>query len=225
VRSLQRDELVVRLPDELPPAEPDVRLVLDNELYCGEMLSCRAPDELLDALVRVWLGTGKALAEMGTRVTLATAIDGALVDRTLAPRAMHKSLQLGARVTWQNEVPLTALVRERSKQHAMKQIVVTSRPRRSQLATEVGWIVVPEVAWTSPEPAPWRTRAAATLPFPLGAAENRTSRLDAEQRRIERMWNDRAVFSQIVCWTDWGACSGDHIARPDNGRIALAVIP
>ena len=229
VRSLQRDELVVRLPDEIPPAEPDVRLILDNELYCAESLSCRAPDELLDALVRVWLGVGKALAEAGTRVTLVTAVSStgpiAPIERPLVARAMAGSLRLGARVSWQADVPLALLVRER----VAKQIVITSRPRRAQLATEVGWIVVPEVAWTTAEQAPWqspwRLRPAVTLPFPSGAAENRTTRLDDELRRIERMWNDRTVFSQIVCWSDWSAFSGDHIARPDNGRIALGVIP
>src|SRR5690349_8509023 len=53
VRSLQMNQLVMRLPDEVPPAEPAVRLILDSELWGTESLSCRAPDELLDALVRV----------------------------------------------------------------------------------------------------------------------------------------------------------------------------
>src|SRR5262249_28035846 len=54
VRSLQQNQLVVRLPDEIPPADPAIRLVLDNELFGTEALTCRAPDELLDVLVRVW---------------------------------------------------------------------------------------------------------------------------------------------------------------------------
>ncbi|HSS01547.1 MAG TPA: DUF58 domain-containing protein, partial [Kofleriaceae bacterium] len=73
VRSLQMNQLVMRLPDEVPPAEPAVRLILDSELWGTESLSCRAPDELLDALVRVWLGIGKSLSELGVRVTLVTA--------------------------------------------------------------------------------------------------------------------------------------------------------
>jgi hypothetical protein len=54
VRSLQANQLVVRLPDEIPQAEPAVRLVLDNCLAGTESLSCIAQDELLDGLVRVW---------------------------------------------------------------------------------------------------------------------------------------------------------------------------
>ena len=75
VRSLQANELVVRLPDEIPPADPVVRLVLDNHLWGAESLTCQAPDQLLDALVQVWLGVGKALVAAGTRVTLVTATD------------------------------------------------------------------------------------------------------------------------------------------------------
>jgi hypothetical protein len=50
LRSMQQQALVVRLPDELPVAEPAVRLILDNELD-SEAMTCRAPGELLDALV------------------------------------------------------------------------------------------------------------------------------------------------------------------------------
>src|SRR6185503_9777751 len=73
VRSLQQQKLVVRLPDEVPPADPAVRLILDNELGGTEALACKAPAEMLDALVRIWLGIGKALADRGTRVTLVAA--------------------------------------------------------------------------------------------------------------------------------------------------------
>src|SRR2546430_2690144 len=74
VRSLQLDKLVVRLPDEIPPAEPKVRVVLDDHLWAAEWLTCLGTDQLLDGLVRVWLGIGKALAASGSRVTMVTAI-------------------------------------------------------------------------------------------------------------------------------------------------------
>src|SRR5213075_1562985 len=91
VRSLQMNHLVMRLPDEVPPAEPAERLILDSELWGTESLSCRAPDELLDALVCVWLGIGKALSELGVRVTLVTAAahDGctSIVERPMLMRS------------------------------------------------------------------------------------------------------------------------------------------
>jgi hypothetical protein len=43
VRSLQMSQLMMRLPDELPPADPEVRLILDSDLWGTGSLSCRAP--------------------------------------------------------------------------------------------------------------------------------------------------------------------------------------
>jgi len=224
VRSLQQNQLVVRLPDEVPPAEPAVRLILDNALLGTEDLTCRAPDELLDALVQVWLGIGKALAAAGCRVTLVTAADqaGAIVpvERLLGARSAREALRLGARVAWQSTQPLTALL----GRTATKQIVVSSRPQRPSWPKAIQWIVVPEAAWTSTEPldAPMNLMK---LPFPAGTAENRRSRRSRERRRVRQMWQDRALFSQVICWTDLAAFSGDYIARPSKGGVALAVIP
>ena len=224
VRSLQQNQLVVRLPDEVPPAEPAVRLVLDNALHGAEHLTCRAPDELLDALVGVWLGIGKALTAAGCRVTLVTADDkaGAIVpvERLLGARSAREALRLGARVTWQSAQPLAALLAHT----ATKQIVVSSRPQRHPWEGQILWIVVPEAAWTSTEPLEV-VPSLMKLPFPAGTAENRRSRRKRERRRVQQMWQDRALFSQVICWTDVTAFSGDFIARPSKGGVALAVIP
>jgi hypothetical protein len=214
----------VRLPDEVPPAEPAVRLVLDNALRGIEALTCRAPDELLDALVRVWLGVGKALTDAGTRVTLVTAADrgGAVVpvERALSPRTSRDGLRLGARVAWQPVHPLAALLAHT----ATKQIVVSSRPQRMAWSSELLWIVVPEAAWTSVEPL-YVSKSPVRLPFPSGTADNRRARRTRERKRIDQMWQDRALFSQVICWTDLATFSGDYIARPEPTGISLAVIP
>jgi uncharacterized protein (DUF58 family) len=244
VRSLQTQQLVVRLPDEIPPADPVVRLILDNELRGTEALACNAPNELLDALVRVWLGVARALSETGTRVVLVTAADrgGAIaaVERPMVERAPRECLRLGARVRWQGELALSSLL----ARQPVRQIVVSSRPRPIDptgasprpaggavgVPTPLGppspisWIVLPEVAWTQPEidlPAPHKIR----LPFPSGSADNRHGRRKRERLRVESIWQDRAVFSQILCWTDWAAFSGHHLARPGKSSVELAVIP
>ena len=60
VRSLTARELVVRLPDELPPEQPTVRLVLDTQpRRARPMLPYAGDGQLLDALVRVWLRRGR----------------------------------------------------------------------------------------------------------------------------------------------------------------------
>ncbi|HEX2688588.1 MAG TPA: DUF58 domain-containing protein [Kofleriaceae bacterium] len=227
VRSLAQNQLVVRLPDELPPAEPAVRLVLDNALRGIEQLTCRAPGELLDALVQVWLSIGTSLAQAGTRVTLVTAIEkaGAIVpvERTLTARSSREAQRLGAKVAWQPDQPLAALLAHDIARQ-IKQIVVSSRPRRLPWPSELLWIVVPEVAWTSTEPLP-AIKNLVKLPFPSGVADNRRSRRNRERRRIDQMWQDRALFSQVICWTDLATFSGEYVARPRPTGISLAVVP
>ena len=39
------------------------------------------------------------------------------------------------------------------------------------------------------------------------------------------MTPSQRMFGQVMCWADWTAFSGNYIARPNQGRVALAVIP
>jgi uncharacterized protein (DUF58 family) len=225
VRSLQQQRLVVRLPDEIPPADPAVRLIIDNELGGTDGLTCRAPAEMLDALVRIWLGIGTSLANRGTRVTLVAGVGSGdaikPVERTLLARAPRGPVtQLGARVAWQSDLPLGSLIANSGE----RQIVVSCRPRRVPRESLVSWVVVPEVAWTTLEvPAP--REPAIRHPFPIGSVENRGSRRQLAQRLAGTRWHDLAVFSQVVCWTDWQRFAGDHVARRDGDRAVLEVIP
>lgn len=224
VRSLQIDGLVVRLPDELPNAEPDVRLVLDNELRGTGSLTCRAPHELLDALVRIWLGVARALCDAGCRVTLVAAVDQAggfaALERAMIARSPGEALRLGGRIAWQAQLPLAHLVSDRP----VRQLIVSSRPRELPIAAPVSWIVVPETDWTSPEPVPARP-SAIRLAFPSGSIENRGAVQRRSRRRLEAMAQDRALFSQVMCWTYVQGWSGHVVARPSQGQVQLAVIP
>lgn len=227
VRSLQANRLVVRLPDEIPQAEPSVRLVLDSDMWAADSLTCRAPRQLLDALVRVWLGVGRALSDAGTRVTLVAVSDHggapAVVERPIALRSSSEALRLGSRITWQTASSLASLLTADAVART-RHIVVSSRPRKLAVPSQVAWIVVPEIAWTSPElplPQPSRVR----LPFPAGSADNRLWRRRRERKRREMMWNDRTIFSQCMCRPDWGSFAGDLVARPLRGRVSLEAIP
>ncbi|HET7502090.1 MAG TPA: DUF58 domain-containing protein [Kofleriaceae bacterium] len=228
VRSLQANQLVMRLPDEVPPAEPAVRLVLDTELASTDALSCRAPHQLLDVLVDIWLGIARALATDGVRVTLVAAARKAnqpgdpivAIERPMIVRSPREALRLGARVAWQNELPLHTLLAS----GAARQLVVSARPRELPGAVAPSWVVVPESAWVSPEQWPPIANPT-TLPFPIGSADNRLGRRRRERLRNTRMWHDRAVFGQVMCWADWTAFSGNYLARPNLGRVSLGVIP
>jgi hypothetical protein len=226
VRSLQANRLVVRLPDEIPQAEPAVRLILDNDLWGADSLTCRAPRELLDALVRVWLGVARALTETGTRVTLVTAADQTSAPTAIEwPRSQRSSrdaLRLASRVDWQTAVPLGELVTDTHA--AVKQVVVSSRPRKLASSLPIAWVVVPEIAWTSREPL-LPEPSLITLPYPAGSAENRRGRRRREHRRRSDMLDDRAIFSQVMFATEWATFSGELVARPRGGRILLEVLP
>jgi hypothetical protein len=90
----------------------------------------------------------------------------------------------------------------------------------------VSWLVVPEVAWTTPETGRVAPRPlSAWLPFPTGSAENRLGRQLQDSRRVRAMWLDRTIFSQVMCWTDWATFSGHHVARPAGDGVDLVVIP
>ena len=227
VRSLRADQLIVRLPDEVPLADPTVRLVLDNHFDTIEPLTCRAPDELLDALVRIWLGIAKQLAESGTRVTLVTGGGGyggaesflqRPQEKPYVVRGTNAALRFAARAAWQSATPLSALIRP-----GTKHVIVTARPRVLDGAADVAWVIAPELAWVGTEPWPPGI-SAIKLPFPTGSADNRLERRNAERRRILTMWQHRTQFSQQLAQIDWRAYAGHHFARPRDGRVALEVI-
>jgi uncharacterized protein (DUF58 family) len=211
VRSLTAREVVVRLPDELPPDRPTVRVVLDTFLHGAGELACDATAELLDALVEVWLGTARALADRGARVVLVTAgpvHDGgsagsadsagsapkppraadpatvAPIRQRILPHTLSATLRLGARVRWQEAIPVGDLLTDGT------QVVVSFRlqpdPVHQGAPREVRWIVVPVSSWAVSYESLQRP-APAILPHPMGSPENRWSR-----RRVDRLRRERA---------------------------------
>lgn len=228
VRSLQANQLVVRLPDEIPQAERAVCLVLDNCLAGTETLTCTAHDELLDSLVRIWLGIGNALADTNVRVTLVTAAkkgdgDYQRVERALVQRSSRQALQLGAKVSWQPAMKLASLIGK--PRDGMRTIVVTSRPKPRDASPDVTWIVVPEMAWTGHGWQPLPQSLWMQLPFPTGSAENRWSRRRQQRSRILKQWDDRSELTLLLGSIDWTAYQGSFVARPKDGRVALEVVP
>ena len=227
VRSLQRTSSSCGLPDEIPPREPAVRLVLDTSCVGAETLTCRAPDELLDALVRVWLGVGKALVDAGTRVTLVAAVDQRRRDRARSSaRCPARARARRAAARRARAVAGRACRSTRCSRDARAaQIVVSAGRGASQRAGACRWIVVPEVAWTSTEP-PLPRELAITLPFPSARADNRT-RPPARERSAAssdvarpRDVQPGRVLDRLVAVLRRSSSRGR-----DDGRVALEVIP
>lgn len=225
VRSLQTNRLVVRLADEIPQAEPAVRLILDNELWGTDTLACRQVRELLDALIRVWLGVARALTDGGTRVTLVAIADrdGApsVIERPFVPHATRDVLRLAGRITWQNALTLSSLV---AGDAPARQVVVSSRSRKLAAASPLTWIVVPEIAWTSTGPL-LPTRSLVKLPYPAGCADNRLGRRSRDRQHQRLLRDDHMILGQVMCRTELASFAGELIARPQRGRVALEAIP
>jgi len=196
VRSLQANRLVVRLPDEIPVGEPAVRVIADCELP-DEPLRCRGHLDLLDALVRTWLGVGEALAAAGVRVTMTSAVrtdDGVVAaSRPLQPRSSREAVRLGARVAWQSTLRVDDLV----SRDGIRQIVVTAKPRAVHDVANIVWIIVPESVWAESEDLP-STPSPLTLPYDMGVPDNRRDRQRRERERLEVRWNDRVMLSSII---------------------------
>ncbi|HEX8951399.1 MAG TPA: DUF58 domain-containing protein [Polyangia bacterium] len=220
VRSLMARELVVRLPDELPPEQPMVRLVLDTQLVGAAALPTPATGQLCDALVRVWLSAGQALVARGVRVTMVAAVDEPprLVERAMTPQSAGSLLRVGARVSWQGALSLEAMLGD----DGVRNIVVSARPRPLD-AGDVTWVLVPEFVWTDQEPPPLRD-AWTTLPFPSGAADNRWSRRRRQKRAHEETRRAGALFDQLCQWADGPHLEGSFVARPRGARVALEAI-
>lgn len=223
VRSLQANRLVVRLPDEIPIGEPAVRVVLDSQL-ADDSLRCRGHHELLDSLVRTWLGVGEALAATGVRVTMAAAIrtDDGFVPafRPLQPRASREATRLGARAAWQSKVDVADLM----SRDGVRQVVVSACPRRIEGISNVAWIIMPEVVWAHGEEVP-ETPTVLTLPFEMGDPDNRRDRQRRERDRLDVQWADRITLSTMISWPDWSEWSGAYVARRNGERTYLEVVP
>jgi len=189
MRSVAARELVVRLPDEIPPDRPRVRLVLDTFFPEADTLACDAPSELLDSMVSVWLAVGKALVESGARVTLAVAVprdDGVAVARhDLMLRAPDPALRIGAQVRWQSRIPVGELFTDEATYVVSRAVLASPLEQGS-----VRWIVVFPSA-ISAEP-PWPSSSGTRLRFPMGSSENRWTLRRREETAAGIARRDRA---------------------------------
>ncbi|MDB5219742.1 MAG: hypothetical protein JWO86_7669 [Myxococcaceae bacterium] len=189
MRSAAARALVVRLPDEIPPDRPRVRLVLDTFFPEADTLACDAPHELLDSMVSVWLAVGKALIESGARVTLAVAVprdEGvAVVRHELMLRAPEAALRIGAQVQWQSRIGADELFTDEATYVVSR--AVLARPLEQ---SAVRWIVVFPTA-LSPEPT-WPSPSGTRLRYPMGSSENRWTLRRREETRAAIARRDRA---------------------------------
>ena len=185
VRSLAARELVVRLPDELPPDRPRVRLVLDTFFPESLAMDCDAPAEVLDALVGIWLAIGRSLVASGARVTLVTAVPDSTTParQVLSDRAGSAAAQLGARVAWQSRVPVDSLLTDEAT-FVVSRGILSAPPNSAR----VRWIIVlPEVSRPK-----WPFTAVLRYTHPFGSSENRWLHRRAREDESAKSRTDHA---------------------------------
>ena len=189
VRSLAARQLIVRLPDELPPDRPHVRLVLDTFFAEAEVLECDTPSELLDSVVSTWLAVARSLAESGVRVTLVAAVPNgdavAIARHDFSLRTTAPALRLGAQVEWQGRMMVDELLTDEATLVVSRAVLARPHPY-----DKARWIVVLPSA-ISPEP-PWRAPSNARWHYPMGTLENRWSQRRREENRVAIARRDRA---------------------------------
>ena len=198
-RSLAKRELIVRLPDELPPDLPSVDLVLDTfQVSLADWSGCsEGPHALLDSLVKVWLGVGLALVRSGVNVALVVAGPRGLDDTRTVPlrvplsvRSFVRAQELGARVCWQDTLSAADLLTSRSIVVSHRESSATATPVTTNavvVAEYVPRVVVPAALWL-PRPAPdFVARSTHALPYPIGSPDNRRSSLRAARARVRHV--------------------------------------
>ncbi|MBX3229474.1 MAG: DUF58 domain-containing protein [Labilithrix sp.] len=219
-RSLATGQVVVRVPDEIPPDRPKVRLVLDTYFPDAFALSCDAPAETLDALVAVWLGVARALVEKGVRVTLVTAAhqNGQVIPKRLemTRRSAAQAQALGAHVTWQGAIQTHELFTDEATfvvSHGVH-CFPPNDPKFKWIVVVPGEVTVP--MWTLPP--------AGRAPFPLGHPENRWSHRTEEVRKIAiaRMDHERAMRAMHTNVAP--PPPGSFIAVPAGDEIRLEAV-
>jgi uncharacterized protein (DUF58 family) len=209
VRSLAARELIVRLPDEVPPDQPHVRLVLDTFFPEASELTCNAASELLDSIVSVWLAVGQSLLESGARVTLVAAIPrGDELEKTrheLSRRTTEPARRLGAQVSWQDRMKVEQLLTDEATYVVSRAVLAlpSAHPKAR-------WIVVLPTAVTPA--AGWPFGSGARLQYPMGSSENRWARRRREGDRIALARRDHS----------WLMVTRADIAQPPVGSFFAA---
>jgi len=200
MRSLGRREMIVRLPDEVPPEMPSVELVLDTfQVSIADWSSCsEGPHALLDSLVRVWLGLGRALALGGVEVVLVVAGTKSSQDTSIVPlrvrldvRSSGPAEELGARVEWQGALAATDMWTSRS-------ILVSHRAPSGVDDDVTRRVIVPPQVWAGHA----RGEGLGSFPkasilrllHPLGAVDNRSSHARAARKQQRVSLDLEALF-------------------------------
>jgi uncharacterized protein (DUF58 family) len=209
VRSLAAGQLIVRMPDEIPPDRPRVRVVLDT--FFPEVFAMQAdtatPGEVLDSLVGVWLAVARSLAEQGVQVTLVAAVPTAdgparVITQDVMVRSPHVAQRFGAQIGWQNQLSANMVLTDEAT-FVVSRTLLAPPPDDPKFK----WIIV-----TPPVPTElaWPFASSARHLHPIGSSENR---LSVRKRITERFSRARADHARVML------ASGQRLIAPPPGSF------
>jgi uncharacterized protein (DUF58 family) len=211
VRSFAAQKLVVRLPDESPPDQPRVRLVLDTFFPEAFALESDLPAEMLDAMVAAWLGAAAALARKGVVVTLVMAgANGEVLRQTYEPRAPMRAHALGAKAAWQTRTHVDALL-------TTDATFVVARAVLTHVGAEnIRFILVTPPPTRAPA---WPLTMGARATWPVGHPENRWSHRRRLIAQTVRARQDHERANRIVGAGVTAIPANTILARLDRGAL------
>ncbi len=238
--SMRVGQLQVRLPETREITAKKVVLSLDTWVPKAWLSRTEVIDDLMDALVDVWVSTADQLIKAGEHVTMVAALrgeDGVLrreaIDCSKGQRP--KWLDAGARAAWQSEIGVFDLFDEDETPEDAFMIVLTSRlepvPPDPLPGRRTTWIYLhPSDTIGPPQPSTfdlwlnWQDKPKMSsleqilrfvqLPHPAGSDENGFGpRFNHWRRRLARR-NKRAFIRQEVLKAGERAF-GAMLARPD----------
>jgi uncharacterized protein (DUF58 family) len=202
-RSLREGRLHVRIPETREREVRDVVLVLDTHLPKAALGAAEGAAELLDGVVSAYVGLANALVGEGHRVTTVASMEGRVLVQPVVRAHVGAVQDLGARVAWQSQHDLAALLTANSD--AAEGVVVTARwtalPSGPSPSRTLTWAFVdPVAALGPPEPPPWSRALSSPAsvarwlllrPTPAGSEDDARWRRWGEAWSAARRWDAR----------------------------------
>ena len=239
--SMRVGQLQVRIPESREISANRVMLALDTWVPPDWLKHTAIIDDLLDALVDVWISTAHRLKEQGEHVTLIATLpdeEGVLRREVIDCNRVDRSkwLDAGARARWQSEEDVLGLFSgDDSLDDLEFMVVLTSRlsapPPDPLPGRQTTWIYLHPGDTMGPEPpslsdlwfdfrdegeqtAAQRLLRVLRLPYPAGSEENALAYRVRHFRRRMKAREDRLFIRRKVKQHGDGAFAA-MLARPD----------
>ena len=217
--SIRTGTFQVRKPETKEQTIDSILLVLDSFLPNSKAFPDLVEvEEILDALIEVWLSLAVRLQEQGHKVSLVAVADdgkGALVTSTIhcAQQSLMQWQDLGARIRWQDEMDVDQLAM--TLEEGTHLIVISSRtvpPPPLPTGRSLTWVYLPPTdVLVHDTRSFWETlvgagpgfvtrlfKGALFLPYPTGTEENTMRNQFRKYMWLRKQYNMRKLLRLLA---------------------------